>query len=214
MLLFIVAVSQSACGGDSKTLKTDSSKLQDPPEESTKKLTTDFPILFLRNYKTKVDSNQLELLMDQEFNNIKPKKVVFQFFHDSANNLTLLANAGKKNHKDFGFSYVPVLETSVKYPATKIDIAGKNVVLADQEISDDDKIHGVSVLDTLRSLKNKRNYEYITFSPRLDTLDNGKFYIRYELGYWKGSDFPVKTRVLPTMIIGLSLNPSPPRDGY
>lgn len=213
MLLFFVAVSQSACGGDSKTSNTDSSKLQDPPEGSTKRLTADFRILFLRNY-SKPDSNQLENLLNNPTASDKAKKIVFQFFHDSINELTLTAYAGKLNHKNFNtFPYRPILEVSKFAPATKVDIINQNVSLSDQEISKKD-YDGKDRLMWLENHVNMSGFEYITFTPKLQIIDN-RTYVVYEIGYWKKDDFDKNgvAFVAPSRS-GYDLNPSPPRDGY
>lgn len=70
-----------------------------------------FNILLLRNYNSKPDSNQLEMFLTK-LNN-KPPLVVFQFFHNEENELTLAAFGGKQNHKDFDkYPFVPILEVS------------------------------------------------------------------------------------------------------
>jgi len=200
---------------DRSTTRSDSSTLVDAGENVQKLLNADFEILFIRNYDTKPDSNQLQKLLAQGAT--KPKKIVFQFFHNAKNKLTLAANAGGQNHKDFDkYTFVPTLENSNQYPATKIDITGKNVFLADQEIS---KATGSErdLLKELNDLVNMPDYEYITFSPRLAPGSvSGHFYVVYDIGRWKKADFrkDAFTAIEPTPIISLSLNPSPPKNGY
>ncbi|MCY7421466.1 MAG: hypothetical protein LH478_06945 [Chitinophagaceae bacterium] len=173
-----------------------------------------FNILFLRNYNSKPDSNQLEMFLTK-LNN-KPQLVVFQFFHTDQNELTLAAFGGKQNHRDFDkYPFVPILEVSDWQPSKKIDLTGKNVFFSNQEIGKKQG-KGPDPLKVLESIINKPGYAYITFTPRLIPGDEpNKYFIVYDIGYMNS---------LPTAAIhaagavisslSLSLNPSPPRSSF
>ena len=214
LLLFISALISQGCQNKSDpNLSHSDTTAQAFKKEGVKAdRALTFKILFIRNYKTVKDSNQLEMLMRDP--NKKPQKLVFQFFHTNLNLLTLAGYAGKQNHKDFDkFPFMPILEISKQEPAIKIDITGKNVFFSDQEISEE-KIEGVNPLDRLDQLVNAKDFEYITFTPRLATaLDLTRFYLVYDLGAWKKDDFDKAFKRVPTSI-GVSMNPSPPRNGY
>ena len=170
-----------------------------------------FKILFLRNYNSKPDSNQLEMFLTK-LNN-KPQLVVFQFFHNDQNELTLAAFGGKQNHKDFDkYPFVPILEVSDWIPKNKIDLSNKNVFLNNQEIGKKEG-KGADPLKVLESKINKPGFAYITFTPRL-VPDNepNKYFIVYDIGYM--NSLPTAAIHAGGAIISsldLSLNPSPPR---
>ena len=173
-----------------------------------------FNILFIRNYNSKPDSNQLEMFLSKMNN--KPELVIFQFFHTQTNQLTLAGFGGKQNHKDFDkYPFVPILEISDWVPNNKIDLTGKNVFFSNHEIGKKQG-KGPDPLKVLESVINKSGYAYITFTPRLIPGDQlNQYFIVYNIGYMN---------LLPTEAIhaggavisslDLSLNPSPPRRSF
>ncbi len=171
-----------------------------------------FNILFLRNYNSKPDSNQLEMFLTK-LNN-RPQIAVFQFFHTETNQLTLAGFGGKQNHKDFDkFPFVPILEISDWEPNNKIDLTGKNVFFSNQEIGKGEG-KGADPIKVLESKINKPGFEFITFTPRLiPGNEANKYFIVYDIGYM--NRLPTAALHAAGAVISslsLSLNPSPPRN--
>lgn len=211
-----VTLQMAACNSKEKEVVVAPSQMKVAGRESIAKdnFSPVFNILFLRNYNSKPDSNQLEMFLSKMNN--KPELVIFQFFHTETNQLTLAGFGSKQNHKDFDkFPFVPILEISDWLPNNKIDLTGKNVFFSNQEIGKKQG-KGADPLKVLEKIINKPGYAYITFTPRLIPGDEpNKYFIVYNIGFMN---------LLPTEAIhaggavisslDLELNPSPPRNSF
>lgn len=174
----------------------------------------EFRILFLRNYKSRPDSNQLEMFLTRLNDN--PKIAVFQFLHTEKNELTLVGYVGKQHQTNFEkFPFVPILEISDWTPANKIDLTDKNVILTNQVIGKGDG-KGPDPIKVLEGMINQPGYEYITFTPRLAPGSrNNTYFVVYDLGYMSTLPTAAFHAAGATITrLNLSLNPSPPRNSF
>jgi hypothetical protein len=149
---------------------------------------------FVDSDPTHPAANQLEMLLGPEDAN--HEKIVLEFYVNAKSQLTLAAYIGHKQRQTF---YQRPQILSVRDGVNPIDVS-KNIVLTDQEISMNK--------NDLKALRDKINdaagtYKYIIFRPRKE--DN---HIVFDLYYTKN----YKTRPLSDISLGITTNPSPPKD--
>jgi len=139
------------------------------------------------------DSNQLQKLLKLTDKN--HEKLVLQFYIDASSQLTLAAYVGHKKRQSF--EPTPQILKVRENSAIIVDVS-KNIVLTDQEIS-----MNKNDIKTLRTKINDPTYKYIIFRPRKDGD-----HIVFDLYYT--SD--LRNKLFVDQNLGISTNPSPPKD--
>ncbi len=144
-----------------------------------------------------------------------PGKAVFQFLIDNDGALTLALFKGNKNHKNFDQQK---LVLKVSGDDADGQVITKNVFLGDQEISRKTDADGGAFKD-IKDTVDKYKPEFIIFTPHITTVGQNKTdTIKYEIGCLISGNknaLGILSAVDLTSIqtTGISLNPSPPRNG-
>jgi len=135
-------------------------------------------------------------------------KLVFQYFFNNKDSLTLIVFSGPK---DISQEYDTTREVKLwTFPDCKPhpSIKSGGVHLGDLEIQ------GGSQIDTLNKIKNSANSKFIVFIPKLDPEPNGRLSITYTIV--TTDDLTTQTVCSPNLALlgAVSItNPSPPHKG-
>jgi hypothetical protein len=129
------------------------------------------------------------------------KKVSFQFYHDSLNDLTLYAWP-KKTGSDTNTDADGIILHKGKDTAVNID--GKNVLLGNLHLG---PVHFKTLSDVCQSNK----FAYIIFYPVIGLIDNSAIsHVYYDI--YGDYVLPAVFKILPlAQLITSTKNPSPPR---